>query len=122
MAFFYDLNFAFTSNGTANTETDHMRLLTVANQETCRIVGLYGASRFGTAGGAQLRVKTFATASTAGSSQTPAKRHPSYPAAGTTALTGPTVGATPTVRLAGGMAERRSAGRERGEGSGGAGS
>mgnify|MGYP001558332623 CR=1 FL=1 len=52
MAFFYDLNFAFTSNGTANTETDHMRLLTVANQETCRIVGLYGASRFGTAGGA----------------------------------------------------------------------
>lgn len=105
MPFFYDLNMAATSNGSANTETDHMRLLTVANQETAKIVGLYGAARHGTAGGAQLRFKTFATASSAGSSQTPAKRHPSFPAASTTAFTTPTAGSTPTVRLTVGLAQ-----------------
>lgn len=105
MPFFYDLNNAVTSNGSANTETDHLRLLTVANQETAKIVGLYGACRFGTAGGAQLRLKTFGTASSAGSGQTPAKRHPSFPAAGTTAFTGPTAGSTPTVRITVGAAQ-----------------
>lgn len=105
MPFFYDLNQSVTSNGSANTETNHMRLLTVANQETAKIVGLYGAARHGTAGGAQLRVKTWATASSAGSAATPAKRHPSFPAASTTAFTAPTSGTTPTVRLTVGLAQ-----------------
>lgn len=105
MPFYYDLNNALTSNGAAGTETDHLRLLTVANQTPCRITAIYGASRFGTAGGAILRVKTFATASTAGASQTPAKRNPNSPAASTTAFTGPTAGATPTVRQSIGVAQ-----------------
>ena len=105
MPFFYDINQAFTSNGTANTETDHLRLLTAANQETAKIVGLHANARFTTAGGAQLRLKTFATASTAGSSVTPAKRHPSFPAAALTAFSGPTVGTTPTVRMTVGIAQ-----------------
>jgi hypothetical protein len=103
--FFFDTNVSVTSNGSANTETDHLRFLTAANQETAKLVGLYGASRFGTAGGAQLRVKTFGTASTVGSAATPAKRHPSSPAASLTAFTGPTAGATPTVRLTVGLAQ-----------------
>jgi hypothetical protein len=77
----------------------------VANQETSKIVGIYGAARFGTAGGAQLRVKTWSTASTVGSSKTPGKRHPSFPAASLTAFTGPTSGTTPTVRLTVGLAQ-----------------
>ena len=105
MPFYFDLNFAFTSNASGGTETDHMRLLTVANQETCKLMSLHGNARFGTAGGGQLRVKTFATASTVGSAQTPAKRHPTQPAAATTAFTGPTAGATPTVRMTVGVAQ-----------------
>ena len=107
MPFFYDLNNAVTSNGSANTETDHLRLLTATGSgtETTKIVGLYAGCRFGTAGGAQLRVKTFATASTVGAAATPAKRHPSFPAAKTTAFTGPTAGATPTVRITVGAAQ-----------------
>jgi hypothetical protein len=105
MPFFYDINQSVTSNGSANTETNHLRLLTVANQETAKIVGLYGAARHGTAGGAQLRFKTWATASTSGSAATPAKRHPSYPAASTTAFTAPTSGTTATVRLTVGLAQ-----------------
>lgn len=104
--FFYDLNQSVTSNGSANTETDHLRLLTATGTaESTKIVGLYGAARHGTAGGAQLRLKTFATPSTVGSGATPAKRHPSFPAAKTTAATGPTAGGTPTVRLTVGLAQ-----------------
>jgi hypothetical protein len=103
--FFYSINNAVTSNGSANTETNHLRLLTVANQESAKVVGVYGACRHGTAGGAQLRFKTFATASTTGTTVTPAKRHPSYPAASTTAFAAPTEGATPSVRLSVGMAQ-----------------
>lgn len=77
----------------------------MANQESAKLVGLYGAARFGTAGGAQLRVKTFATASTVGSAKTPAERHPNGPAASLTAFTGPTAGATPVVRLTVGLAQ-----------------
>lgn len=106
MPFFYDIHNSVTSNGSANTETDHLRLLTVTGTaESAKIVGLYAGARFGTAGGAQMRIKTFATPSTVGSTQTPAKRHPSFPAAKVTAFTGPTAGATPTVRLTVGVAQ-----------------
>src|SRR5262245_13242872 len=105
MPFFFDTNQSVTSNGSANTETDHLRFLTVSQQETAKVVGLYGACRFGTAGGAQIRLKPFGTASTAGSGVTPAKRHPSFPAASLTAFSGPTAGATPTVRLTVGLAQ-----------------
>ncbi len=105
MPFYYDLNNALTSSATAGTEVDHLRLLTVASQGNCKIVGCYGTARFGTAGGAQLRIKTFATPSTVGTAQTPAKRHPDNPVAATTAFTAPTVGLTPIVRLTVGVAQ-----------------
>jgi hypothetical protein len=76
MPFFYDLNRAETTNGSANTESTHLWGKTVANQETAAIYGIYAASRFATAGGAQLRLKsnTGATA-TAGATQTPTPKN-----------------------------------------------
>jgi len=108
MAFYYDLNRALTSNGSALTESTHFRLATVANQETCRLMSLYGTCRGGTAGGGSLRVKTWATASTGGTSQTPAKKNPNSPAASVTAFndaTAITPGTTAVVRLSIGVAQ-----------------
>jgi len=106
MPFYYDINRSnVTTNGSAGTETDDLRLLTVASQGHARIMALYGAARFGTAGGAQLRVKTFGTASTAGSAVTPAPRNPRAPAAQSTAFSGPTAGSTPVIRMTVGVAQ-----------------
>lgn len=58
MPFYYDLNQAVSSNGTPGNENSMMFGTTVANQETVSLVGLYLASRFGTAGGGQARIKT----------------------------------------------------------------
>lgn len=76
MPFYYDLNQAVTTSGSAGTETTMMYGKTVANQETVSVVGLYLASRFGTAGGGQARIKTN-TGSTAiaGAPQTPQPRN-----------------------------------------------
>lgn len=72
MPLYYDLNFAFTSSGSAGTEITTMWGHTAANQETVNIIGLYGTCRGGVAGGASLRLKdnTGVTAS-GGTSQTP---------------------------------------------------
>ena len=66
------MNRAETTNASANTSSTHFWGKTVANQETVGIFGLYAASRFATAGGAQLRLShnTGVTAS-GGTSQTP---------------------------------------------------
>ena len=45
--YYYDLNYAFTSSGSAGTEVTQLWGKTVANQETVSIVGIYLASRFG---------------------------------------------------------------------------
>jgi hypothetical protein len=108
LPFYYDVNRPITTNGTTLTESIHLRALTVANTIGARLTGLYGTCRSGTAGGASLRVKTWATASTGGTSQTPAKRRSGSPAANCTwfndasAITG---GTTQTVRLGVGMAQ-----------------
>jgi hypothetical protein len=57
MPFYYDLDRAITTNGSAGTESTHLWGTTVANQETVGISGLYIAARFGTAGGMQIRLK-----------------------------------------------------------------
>jgi hypothetical protein len=76
MPFYYDFTRALTSNGSAGTESTHYRMATAANQESARITGLYAASRFGTAGGAQIRLKTNSgTAASGGTAQTPAPRN-----------------------------------------------
>jgi hypothetical protein len=105
--FHFDIANAITTNGTTQTESDHLRLLTknASPQETVKIISLTGFFRFNTAGGGGFRFKTFATASSAGSSATPAPRHPSGPAASCTAFTGPTPGATPVVRMGVGAAQ-----------------
>ena len=76
MPYYYDVTRADTTNGSAGTESTHWWAKTAANQETLGISGFYAASRFGTAGGAQFRVKTN-TGSTAsgGSQQTPISRN-----------------------------------------------
>ena len=106
MPYYYAVNVqGATSNGSANTETDMLRTLTVANQAPAQVKGLYGAMRSGTAGGAQLRARRFATASTVGAAATPDPRRPGQPAASLTAFTLPTAGATPTQVLSIGLAQ-----------------
>jgi len=108
MPFYYDVKKVVTTNGTANTLSTHFRFLTVANQMVARFMGLYGAARFGTAGGAVLKLIRAGTAGTGGTSQTPAKRNPNARAADTTALddaTTITAGATPVTHLSVGVAQ-----------------
>lgn len=91
------------TNGTANTDTDHLRLLTAA----ARTASVQGFTMGGKGAGLTaisgivLRLVRFATASTAGSTITPRPRGPSSPAAGLTAFTGPTVGTTQTLQATG---------------------
>jgi len=78
MPLYYDLNKTggFTANGSAGSESMHMYAKTVANQETCAMKGIFLASRFATAGGAQLRVKTnTGFTSAGGTQQTPISRN-----------------------------------------------
>lgn len=116
MPFFYDVSRATTSNASANTETTHIAGKTVANQETVSIFGLYGASRFATAGGGQLRLKdNTGTVFSGGTATTPTpKNRRGNPAAqstwvndaaaitpGTTLLTRMTVGFAQTGGMGG---------------------
>ena len=116
MPFFYDISRATTSNGSANTESSHLWGTTVANQETVTIFGLYGASRFATAGGGQLRLKdNTGTIASGGTATTPTpKNRRGNPAAqstwkndataitpGTTLLTRMTVGLAQTGGMGG---------------------
>jgi len=73
MPFYYRSNRAATTNGTGNTCTSHVRLVTVANQQNCFVVGLYAAVRNSTTAG--------------GTSLTPAPSNPLNRAADTTAFT-----------------------------------
>ncbi len=110
MPFFYDLNRSITTNGSAGTENTHLWGTTVANQETVSISGLYIAARFGTAGGAQIRLKsnTGAVAS-GGTSQTPTPRNqrgsPAAQSAWKNDATAITPGATLTTRMTVGFAQ-----------------
>jgi len=74
--YYYDLNRAITTNGSAGSESTHLWGKTLANQETTRLSGAYIASRFGTAGGAQIRLKhNTGTVASGGTSQTPSPRN-----------------------------------------------
>lgn len=88
-----------TTNASANTDTDHLRILTVSPRMAfIRYLSAKGKAAAATAlSGVELWLKRFATASTAGSAITPVKADPSSPAAVTTFFTGPTIGATPTI-------------------------
>lgn len=90
------------TSATANTQVDHLRMLTVANQRAVKIVGLYmtgkGAAQTSITG-IEVTLERFATPSTVGTAITPAATETGYPAAALTAFTGPTIGATPTLQL-----------------------
>lgn len=71
MPFFYDLVRSTTSNASAGTSSTHLWGKTAANQETASIVAIYAAARFGTAGGAQLRLMdNTGTTASGGTAQT----------------------------------------------------
>lgn len=108
--FYYDLNYPFTSSSSAGTEISEVWAKTIANQETVSVVGLYLASRFATAGGAQARIKTnTGTSAAGGGGQAPAPRNlRGNPAAQSTwfnAGTLITAGNTLTVRMTVGFAQ-----------------
>ena len=110
MPFFYDLSRSVTSNAAAGTASTHLWGKTIANQETLGIYGAYAASRFGTAGGAQLRAltNTGVTAS-GGTSQVPQARNLRGSVAAQSTWfndgTAITVGTTLTQRLSIGFAQ-----------------
>lgn len=109
MPFFYDIARAETSNASAGTTTTHMWAKTAANQQTLALYAIYAASRFGTAGGAQLRVMSNSgTVASGGTAQTPAPRNVLYPAASSVWANDNvaiTPGATLTQRLSIGFAQ-----------------
>ncbi|MGH2359058.1 MAG: hypothetical protein ACRDGM_00725 [bacterium] len=109
--FYYDLERAITTNGTTQTLSTHLRLLTAAAAAGKRpgwITALFPKARHGTAGGATARLITAAVAGSGGTGQTPAARHPNLPAADMTAfndVSAITPGTTPTVRASAGFAQ-----------------
>jgi hypothetical protein len=110
MPFYYDLTRAITTNGSAGTESTHLWGTTIANQETVGVSGLYIASRFGTAGGAQIRLKdNTGTVASGGTAQTPVPRNRRGSAAAQSAwkndATAITPGATLLTRVTVGFAQ-----------------
>jgi hypothetical protein len=110
MPFYYDLNTSATTAGSAGTTNYNTYGFTnTTGQETVSVVGVYAASRFGTAGGAQLRVLTGTSttnSSSVGSAQTPSPRNlRGNPAAVSTWANGGTTNSTLTPRLTVGFAQ-----------------
>lgn len=110
MPFYYDVVRSVTTNASGGTESCHLWAQTIANQETVGISGVYFASRFGTAGGAQLRVKdNSGTTASGGTSQTPRPRNIRGSVAAQSAwkndATAITVGTTLTNRISIGFAQ-----------------
>lgn len=74
MPAYYRVNTAETTNSSAGTQSLHAYAQTVAEQESANIKGVYAAARFGTAGGAQLRVQqNTGTTASGGTSVTASK-------------------------------------------------
>ncbi len=110
MPYYYDFTRALTTNGSANTESSHFRMATVANQESCGISGMYAAGRLATAGGAQIRLKdNTGTAASGGTAQTPVPRNRRGSVAAQTTVfndaTAITAGSALTTRMSVGFAQ-----------------
>jgi hypothetical protein len=110
MPFYYDVVRSVTTNASGGTESPHLYAKTIANQETVGISGVYMASRFGTAGGAIMRVKTNSgTTVSGGTAQTPFARNIRGSVAAQSTwfndATAITVGTTLTNRVAIGFAQ-----------------
>lgn len=108
MPFYYDYTKEFTTNGTTQTLSTHLRALTVANQESATVVGLYANGRHGTAGGGVAMLIRPGAAGTGGTAVTENKRNPNSPAASTTFLddaTAITPGTGPITQVTVGFAQ-----------------
>lgn len=110
MPFYYDIDRAITTNGSAGTASTHLWGTTIANQETVGVSGFYCASRFGTAGGAQLRLSdNTGTVASGGTATTPTPRNrrgaPAAQSAWKNDATAITPGATLIVRVSVGFAQ-----------------
>jgi hypothetical protein len=99
----------FTANGTPNTKSTHLRLLTIANQLQAKVMGLFVNARFSTAGGAMVELIRGGAAGSGGTANTPNKAEPFQEgAANTTAYddgTTITAGTTPVVQQTVGFAQ-----------------
>jgi hypothetical protein len=108
MPFYYSLTRESTTNGTTQTLSTHLRGVTIANQETVSIVGMYGVGRHSTAGGGYIFGIRPGTAGSGGTGQTPSKANPNSPAAqsawtdDTSAIT---PGGTPVTQMIAGIAQ-----------------
>ena len=72
MPIYYDSARTTTTNATAGTLSTHFRIVTIANQDAMRIMGIRANARLLTAGGDQLRISDCSvTAATGGTAQTP---------------------------------------------------
>lgn len=102
---YYTTNYqGATSNGSAATETDHMRFLTGSTRQ-CMLAQLVVSARNATVGGGTLRLRRYSTPSTSGTAITPAPKDPGSQAAVTTAFTLPTVGAIATQQGSYGLSQ-----------------
>lgn len=102
---YYTTNYqGATSNATAATETDHLRLLSGSTRQ-CMLAQLVVSARNATVGGGTLRLRRYATPSTGGTAITPAPKDPGSQAAVTTAFSLPTVGTTATQQGSYGLSQ-----------------
>ena len=85
MPFYYNITRSATTNGTGNTCSTHIYVLTAANQANAAIVQIMASVRNSTtAGSGFLSVAKTATAPGGGGAQTPQKANANNPAAQTT--------------------------------------
>lgn len=87
MPYYYGISRSATSNGTGNTCSEHIRLLSVANQQVCSVVQLMASVRNSTtAGSGYLQIAKYTTAPTSvgGTALTANPQNPTSPAAATT--------------------------------------
>ena len=109
MPFYYSVQRSATTNGTGNTCSNHLRLLTIANQANCSVVQVMAAIRNSTTAGSGVlqivRQGVGGANLTGGTSITPDEMNPRGSAAETTAATDATAftgyGATASRVVAG---------------------
>ena len=87
MPFYYNVTRSATTNGTGNTCSTHIYILTIANQQNAVIVQVSASVRnITTAGSGFLSIAKNATAPGGGGANTPTPANPKSPAAQTTAF------------------------------------
>jgi len=109
MPYYYNVTRSATTNGTGNTCSSHIYLLTIANQQNCAVVQIMASVRNSTtAGSGFLSINKASISPTLGGANTPTKANNISPAAQTTAFDDTSVigtGGTTTRMFAIGFAQ-----------------